>query len=181
MNQVLEDGQAVLDHQTVARFGPSIAGPHDSAELQSSINEVARGFAEEVTEEPTVVDRVECQPVFLSLDPNQQVLQHCFELRDQLSDVSLDMCSVLRPDQRVQRRQVLFDSVRHKLAISQDVVVDLLLERNDLQTRLLPFLPNCQEDCLVLGLGCRVVYDQPDVRRILLNVELFKVDDRERY
>jgi mannitol-1-phosphate/altronate dehydrogenase len=49
------------------------------------------------------------------------------------------MLSILRTDDRVKRGKVVFDSIGHQLRAHQDVVIDLLLERHDLELTLLPF------------------------------------------
>lgn len=143
------------------------------------VYEILCRLTKEISEQPTVVDGVQCEPVLLGLDPNQQVLKHSLKLRDQLRDVSLDVCGVLRADERVQRRQVFFNGVGHEFAIRQHIIVDLLLEWYDIEARLIPLLLNRQKNCFVLGLGRGVLDDQPNVGRILLNIEFLEVHDGE--
>lgn len=143
MHQVLEHRQAVLNHQVIGSLGPSESRPHDPSELCTCIQEILRMRLEEIPEEPRIVNWVQREPVLLRLRPSQQMLQHLAEFGYEFLDFAGDVCGVGRARDRVERRQVVLDCIRHELRRNYDVVVYLLFEWHYLQLRLLPFVLYC--------------------------------------
>ena len=74
LGQFGEDLDAIFDHQIIHGVRVPVRTPHDAAELGASLKEVALLVREDVREKPRVINRIDCHPVLLRLDPLVKVV-----------------------------------------------------------------------------------------------------------